>query len=630
MIGRFWNHGRALRSGRRAALSVVKAVFTAAIIALGALALPAAAQVAVSDNVNLSLAGDLSTGYTGGFGDAGSSHGLGLGGTATLHGYYYNPQFLSFDFQPYYNRSQANSFSQSITDSSGFVATTNFFSRSHVPGSVSFNKTFDSTGEFGIPGVAGLETRGSQQTIGINWALLFPDIPTLRATYLITGNDASFPGTSSRSRTSSRTLSLNSEYALSGFQLRGFFGHGSGHSEFPGFLVAEHGSLDNGSNQFGGSVTHAIPLRGFWTAQATHSSFSTGFGNAGAAGSSNGSNTSLGTSVTVNPLEKLALGLNVDYQTNAFGALQQQIVQAGGSPLQLSDNSSTVGVNGSASYSISRYVYLTGQVSHRQQNFEGRHFAITQYGAGVNANFSRRLLGSLSFSLGANDTATQAGNNGAGLFANVNFARRFQSWDVSSNFNYSQSVQTLLALYTTSVYGYGGSVKRKFRNDLYWGASFIGNHSGLQRVAGSTSQAETVSTYLHYHRYNVNALYSKSSGVSVLTAQGLTPVPTGVPAPQLANLLLYNAKSYGGGAGATLKRLNLSVSYSKAFSDLNSPSSTLNTGNTILNARLRYRVRKMYLDSGYTRFQQNIGAPGSKPSMVNSYFVGISRWFNVF
>jgi hypothetical protein len=630
MKGGLWSYGRTVRSGKIATLSVVKAVFIAAIIALGQLALPAAAQVAVSDNVNLSLGGDLSTGYTGSFGDTGSSHGLGLGGIATLHGYYYNPQFLSFDFQPYYSRSQANSFSQSITDSSGFVATTNFFSRSHVPGSVSFNKTFDSSGEFGIPGVAGLETRGSQQTISINWALLFPDMPTLRATYLITGNDASFPGTNSRSRTSSRTLSLNSEYALSGFQLRGFFGHGSGHSEFPGFLVAENGSLDNGSNQIGGSVTHAIPLRGFWTAQATHSSFSTGFGNAGASGSSKGSNTSLGTSVTVNPLEKLAVGLNVDYQTNAFGALQQQIVEAGGSPLQLSDNSSTVGVNGSASYSISRYVYLTGQVSHRRQNFEGRHFVITQYGGGVSANFSRRLLGSLSFSLGANDTATQQGNNGASLFANVNFARRFQSWDVSSYFNYSQAVQTLFALYTTSMYGYGGSVKRKFRNELYWGASFIGNHSGLERVAGSTSKAETVSTYLHYHRYNVNALYSRSSGVSVLTAQGLTPVPTGAPDPLLANLLLYNAKSYGGGAGATPKKINPNVSYSKAFSDLNSPSSTLNTGTTILNARLRYRVRKMYLDSGYTRFQQNIGAPGSKPSMVNSYFVGISRWFNVF
>jgi hypothetical protein len=602
-----------------------------AVIALVLHTLPGAAQVVVGDSVKLSLAGDLSTGYTGGFGDTGSAHGLGLGGNATLHGYYFNPQFLSFDFQPFYNRSQSNSVSQSITDSSGFVSTANFFGGSHLPGSVSFNKTFDSTGEFGIPGVAGLETRGSQQTIGINWGVLFPDLPTLRASYLITGNDASIPGSSSTSHASSRALSLNSDYALDGFRFRGFYGHGSGHSEFPGFLVGEQGgSLDSGSNQYGGAVTHAIPFRGFWTAQATHSSFSTGFGNAGAAGTTNGSNTSLGTSVTLNPLAKLGLGFNVDYQTNAFGALQQQIVQAGGSALHLSDNSNTVGINGSASYSISRYVYLTGQISHRQQNFEGRHFAVTQYGAGVNANFSRRLLGSLSFSLGANDTATQAGNNGAGLFANVNFARRFQGWDVSSNFNYSQSVQTLLVMYTTSMYGYGGSVKRKFRNELYWGASFIGNHSGLQRVAGSTSQTQTVSTYLHYHRYNVNALYSRSSGISVLTSQGLTPVPTGVPAPLLTNLLLYNATSYGGGAGATLKRLNLSVSYSKAFSDLNSPSHTLNSSNMILNARLRYRVRKMYLDSGYTQFQQNIGAAGSKPSVINSYYVGISRWFNVF
>jgi hypothetical protein len=139
-----------------------------------------------------------------------------------------------------------------------------------------------------------------------------------------------------------------------------------------------------------------------------------------------------------------------------------------------------------------------------------------------------------------------------------------------------------------------------------------------------------VSTYLHFRRYNLNALYSQSGGISVLTPQGLVPIPPGAPPPLLTNVLLYNAKSYGGAFGATLKRMNLSVSYGKAISDLTGSTGLLNNGSTILNTRLQYRVRKMYFDSGFTRFQQSIGTGGAPPSMINSYYVGFSRWFNVF
>ena len=595
-------------------------------------ALPAAAQVVIGDNVNLSLSGDIATGYTGGFGDTGSSHGLGLGGNATIHGSYYNPQFLTFDLQPFYNRSQSNSSYQSITNSSGIVGTASLFSGSHFPGSVSFNKTFDSSGQFGIPGVAGLETSGSGQTTSINWNALVPDWPTLRAMYIITGNDVSIPGANGTSHSNSQTLSLNSDYYLRGFQLRGYYGHGSGHSEFPGFLVGEQsGSTRSGSNQEGGSVTHAMPLRGFWTVQATHSTVNSDFGKADTGGSSDGSNTSVNASVSVNPLPKLGMGFNADYQTNAFGALQQQIVEAGGAnPLRYSQDSKSEGVSGQASYSISHYVYLTGQASHREQNFLGNHFAITQYGGGVSTNFSRRLLGTLSFSVGANDTATQEGNSGASIFTNVNFGRQLLGWDVSANFNYSQAVQTVLAVYTTSMYGYGTSVKRKFGTDLFWGANFIGNHSGLERIAGSNSHGNTVSTYLHFRRYNLNALYSQTGGLSILTPQGLVSVPTGTPPPLLANALLFNAKSYGGGFGVTLRRLNVIANYSKAISTLSAPSGLLNNGSTIINARVQYRVRRMYFDSGFTRFQQSIGGSGGRPTMVNSYYAGFSRWFNVF
>ncbi len=98
-------------------------------------ALPAVAQVEFG-GVNMGLSGDLETGYDGSLSSPGSSsHGLGLGGTGKLNGSYYNPNFLSFTVQPYYNRAQANADSASVFDSGGYTGNVNLFHRKPFPGS---------------------------------------------------------------------------------------------------------------------------------------------------------------------------------------------------------------------------------------------------------------------------------------------------------------------------------------------------------------------------------------------------------------------------------------------------------------------------------------------------------------
>ena len=142
------------------------------------LAVAAAAQVTVGDNLNLNLSGDLSFGFSGSYGEnALSSHGLNIGGQGQFGGFYYNPNFLSFNVQPYYNRSQNNSSSQSISDSSGFRSQVNLFQGSHFPGSVAFDKTFDSSGQFGFPGIAGFTSHGGGRSFGITWNALLPHSP---------------------------------------------------------------------------------------------------------------------------------------------------------------------------------------------------------------------------------------------------------------------------------------------------------------------------------------------------------------------------------------------------------------------------------------------------------------------
>jgi hypothetical protein len=48
------------------------------------------------------------------------------------------------------------------------------------------------------------------------------------------------------------------------------------------------------------------------------------------------------------------------------------------------------------------------------------------------------------------------------------------------------------------------------------------------------------------------------------------------------------------------------------------------------NAYLQYKIRKIYLNAGYSRLDQSLSASGGPPVKVTSYYVGLSRWFNFF
>ena len=49
-----------------------------------------------------------------------------------------------------------------------------------------------------------------------------------------------------------------------------------------------------------------------------------------------------------------------------------------------------------------------------------------------------------------------------------------------------------------------------------------------------------------------------------------------------------------------------------------------------MNAIMQYRLRKIYVNGGFTRLSQTVGTPGTAPIMVTSYYIGFSRWFNFF
>jgi hypothetical protein len=132
-----------------------------ALLSLLGLCCGAQAQVAYGD-LHATANGQLSTLYSSNFGNFETpEHSLDFAGRGTISGNYYNSNFLSFSLLPFYGRSQDNSDSQSITDASGYNGTIDIFKGSHFPGFVNFNQTWDNSGTFGLPGVAGLTTENN-------------------------------------------------------------------------------------------------------------------------------------------------------------------------------------------------------------------------------------------------------------------------------------------------------------------------------------------------------------------------------------------------------------------------------------------------------------------------------------
>src|ERR1700678_2679903 len=202
------------------------------------LSLASEARVTVGDEVTLNANGTVSAGYNGVYGnDIESSHGLSIGGSAALSGFFYNPNFLSFNLNPYYNQSRSNSDSTSISDASGVALNTAIFSGSHTPGSINYAANFNSTGNYGIPGITSLNTYGNNQTFGINWGAFFPGLPTLALGYQQGNSNYSLYGTNEDGSSNFKSFNVSSTYNLFGFHLDGGVSHGISSGLVPGVVI---------------------------------------------------------------------------------------------------------------------------------------------------------------------------------------------------------------------------------------------------------------------------------------------------------------------------------------------------------------------------------------------------------
>ena len=591
------------------------------------------AQMQVGDDLTMKAAGEFIGGYNGNFGDGvgvQAGHGLNFGFNGNVNGSYYNPNFLSFNIVPYYNQSKADSSFQSLTGASGITAAVDLFRGSHFPGSFNYNNNYNSSGTVGLAGQPNFTTHGHGDGFGVGWSALVPGLPTLSASYQQGSGSGTVFGTNEQSGSDTKLFNLRSNYTIDDFHLNAFYDHNSLHALYPAFLSGEQQSVsDTAGHDFGFGANRSLPVHGMAFINYNRSSASTDFQGQQDTTTSYTTSTETG-GVSFHPTQKLSLFSNESYTDNLSGYLNQTLVTSGvvQTPLDLGTGSNSKQVGGGASYQFTNFLSAQAQGTYYDQSYFGKNYTGAFLSGTV--NYMRRLWDMFNFSGGVVDESNGQGDNSIGLVGTVNYSHRIKGWQTSGSFSYTQNEQSLLITYSTSYYNYTGRVRRRFGEGLSWNASFNGSHTGLTQQSGSGNHTEGYSTSVSSRKLTVSAEYSQSTGQSILTSAGLVLLPPtpGVPA---GDLILYNGKSYGGGiSGTPLRHLTISGSFSRALSDTMSQAVDSRNNTEIFNGQMQYHLRRIGLLAGFTRFTQGISASGIPPATANSFFVGVTRWFDFF
>ena len=537
------------------------------------LALPAAAQLEAGD-LNMNLNGNLAAGYSGSYGNQiDSTHSLNWAGSGNLAGYYYSPNFVNFNFAPYYDQSRANSTSQSITDASGFDISSGIFGGSHFPGSINYARSYNSEGNYAVPGVGNFTTHGNSETFGINWSEILPDMPSLSVGFGQGSSQYSIFGTNDNGEVHNHSFNVRSGYLIGGFNLSAYYTNSASNSTFPelfGSSVQNQTTTSSGNGE-GFAISHRTPLRGVITTSFNRSEINSDY----LGYNYNGTVDTANATVSVQPINKLHVTASANYDNNLTGLLYQSIVPAGtAAPLPNNSSSSHAwDLEGSGNYEIIPNLQAEASAQRREQTYFGQSYGGNTYGAGL--IYSHSLLGgtvSSTFFL-LDNTLDHSDANTLGFTAAAGYNRRFGAWSAGGSFSYAQNVQTLLVSYTNSYYNYSANIRRKFQNRFSWTATASGSRTALSAQPSTANSSQSYGTGFGYRQWiSLNGSYTKSTGEALQGAGGLITAPILPVIPE--NLLVFfGGNGYSVGVSSTpVRKLTITAAFSHANSN------TLNAG----------------------------------------------------
>ena len=573
---------------------------------------------------------NLSSGYSATYGNTSqSSHGWTFGGAGTFSGSFHSPNFLSYNFSPYLNQSRANSNFQSITSSSGLNLSTNIFAGSKFPGSINYAKAYNSEGNYAVPGLANFVTHGNSDTFGINWNENLEGKPSFSAGYQMGKSKYNVYGSNDDGNNAFHSLNLHSSYRWEGFNLGSFYTHGNSHSMVPQIVAGQLLTSKSATNVYGVNLSHQIPLHGSASASVNRSNWNSEFLGYTSTGTIDTVNALAG----VHPTNRLSFSVSTNYSDNLTGQLEQSVISAGGvlPGLDTSQSSNSFDLMAVGTYTPMVNLQTAAFVERRTQSFFGETYGVTSYGG--DATYTHGLLNgtiNTSASVTAN-SADRTGEDTIGFSATETYSNVLFGWHLNETFNYAQNVQTLLVTYTNSYYNYSGNVRRNWgRFNLSAGAG--GARTALTQQEGTTNSSETYNGSLGFGSYiAATGSYSRADGQALATGVGLVGVPVPVPVLPSDLVNLFGGKSYSAGLSSSpVKKLIMSATYANSNSNTWSNGISSANKNTQFNTLIQYQVRKMNVVSGFSRLEQGFTGANGKPEIISTYYMGLTRWFNIF
>lgn len=597
------------------------------------------AQVGLGDNTELNLGGNLGFGYSGVFQNQGADSGqYNLGGDALLSGFYYHPQFLSFRVNPFYNQSRLNSNYQSLFSAKGINASTSLFSGSHTPITVNYEKSYNNQGQFEVPGIPGVETRGRAQLFSVNGGAYFEGWPSLSVGYSRSSNSYEVLGTDTQGSGSGSGFSLGSGYTLAGFSLGASYTIGNVTQNLPSAADFKQ-SLEQRTRQntFQLTAARALPWDSAnWGATFNRTHFTTDYTGA----NSDQTYYSVASYVTTRPLRNLSTDLNMNYSTSSSAYLLGSVILPGsgtglpnsGTPLVVNQFSSDyLAFGGRAIYAATRTLTVDGGANRRVQNFLGTEITGDTASGGV--GYGHGFLGgqfAAHYSLSWYSVST-ANQGAVGQAGSVSYSHDLLGWHTAADFQYSHNVQTALVTVTATGYGYGFNTSKRFTRQ--WNL-MLGAHFGKNTVDGLTNSDSLVRSFnagLSMNKFSFSGNYSRSSGSALQFGNGLQPAPLPGQVLLPGLLVIYGGEGYGfGGAYHPVRRLQISGTYSRSRYRTTNLSSSSDNFIKRFDLRAQYAFRQLNFVAGYGHLTQGIGVTFNNPATVNSFYVGVSRHFDIF
>lgn len=595
------------------------------------LAAAASAQVTVGDNIQMGLAGDASVGWTGQY-DGQDTSSLAFGFNGNLTGSYYNPKFLNWRINPYYNQSRFNSNFNSLTAAKGINATAGLFTGSNTPIEFNFQKAYDAQNLLNFPGTTGsYESRGNSTSFDVNAGVYYEDYPTLNVSFGKSVSNYEVLGTDANGSGDSRFITIGSSYTVAGFDLSGRFnGNRIGTTLSP---VSGFNDQKINSSQRGFTLSANRRLLDWmrWGTTYSRTHFDTDY----ALNPTNATFSIVNSDLSMTPTSKLTVNVFTNYSSNLNAQIISGIVagtQSSGSmaqPLATTELlSSYLDYGANAAYSFTHRLTATARVDRREQNYSQSNIAVTSDVFSSGISYSRDLLGgSFGVHYGFSWFDTNSGNAGVtGHSASASYTRDVLGFNTGMGAQYARNVASALTGYSQDTYS--GSLNVAHRLWRGWNAGLGGSYgkSSINGLNEGRTSIETFNAVLSAPRFSISGNYSKNAGNSLPFGNGTGSLP-----PVIPGLILYSGTSWGAAAGFNPKRrLHITASFSHTQYHTDNINTVTNTLSDRFEIRSEYRWRQMTFNGGFAHIAQGIGVNFNNPDTLNVIYFGVSRHFDIF